>query len=104
VVVAVSLTLAAGFVDAFGFLTLSGVYTANMSGNTVLIGVHALTDRANALLHAFTIAMFVVGLVTSGVIIEAGLRRRIRRSFATRRRRRTCTSWGWCRLAQSQAS
>ena len=26
--------------------------------------------------------MFIVGLVTSGVIIEAGLRRRIRRSFA----------------------
>jgi uncharacterized membrane protein YoaK (UPF0700 family) len=78
VIVAIALTLAGGFVDAFGFLTLSGVYTANMSGNTVLVGVRVLSDGSTALLHAFTIAMFVLGLLASGVIIKAGLRRRIR--------------------------
>ena len=33
------LTWIAGFVDAVGFLALVQIYTANMSGNSVAIGI-----------------------------------------------------------------
>jgi uncharacterized membrane protein YoaK (UPF0700 family) len=82
VAVAVALTVSAGYVDAFGFLTLGGVYTANMSGNTILVGVYPFAGEDSAALHAFTIGMFVLGLIASGVVIEAGRRSGIRRSFA----------------------
>ncbi len=80
VVAALCLTFGAGFVDAFGYLKLSHVYTANLSGNTVLIGVKAAGDQVpTALLHAFTIGMFLVGLLVSGILIELAIRRRFRR-------------------------
>jgi len=80
VVIALSLTFGAGFVDAFGYLKLSHVYTANLSGNTVLIGIKATGGQPSmALLHAFTIGMFLTGLLVSGVLIELAIRRGFRR-------------------------
>ncbi len=38
---ALALAAVGGFVDVFGYLALSHVFTATMSGNTVLIAVHA---------------------------------------------------------------
>jgi uncharacterized membrane protein YoaK (UPF0700 family) len=38
---AVLLTLTAGYVDAVGFLRLHGIYVANMSGNSIAIGLHS---------------------------------------------------------------
>lgn len=81
--VALLLTCLAGYVDAFGWLTLRHVYTAQMSGNTVLVAVRAVGGpAADAALHAFTIAMFLTGLVASGVVIELGRRRGFRRVLA----------------------
>src|SRR6185437_15495991 len=40
IIVGAALTAVGGFVDCFSYLTLSRVYTATMSGNTVLIAVH----------------------------------------------------------------
>ena len=83
IAVALILSLVAGFVDVFGYLVLSGVYTATMSGNTVLIAVHAAAgEMATALLHAATIAAFLLGLLASSIGIEIGLRRRITRVLA----------------------
>jgi uncharacterized membrane protein YoaK (UPF0700 family) len=81
--IATTLAAVAGFVDTAGFLTLDHVYTANMSGNTVQVGVEAFADTGgSAALHAYTIAMFLVGLFASGIMIEIGLRHRFRRIFA----------------------
>lgn len=75
--VALAATWTAGFVDTVGFLLLSHILTANMSGNTVRIGVSAIhSNGGEALRRGWPVLMFVAGLVTSAVIHEAGTRRR----------------------------
>lgn len=75
--VALAATWTAGFVDTVGFLLLSHILTANMSGNTVRIGVSAIdSNGAEALRRGWPVLMFVAGLVTSAIIHEAGARRR----------------------------
>ncbi|MCO5953620.1 YoaK family protein [Microbacterium yannicii] len=61
--VAVVLAFAAGATDAFAFLQLSGVFTANMTGNVVLSG---LVDRPG---YGSTIA----GIITAVVVFAATL-------------------------------
>jgi uncharacterized membrane protein YoaK (UPF0700 family) len=39
------LTWAAGSVDAISFLALGRVFTANMTGNTVLLGLHLAQEQ-----------------------------------------------------------
>jgi uncharacterized membrane protein YoaK (UPF0700 family) len=81
--IAVALTAVAGFVDALSWLALDRVFTAQMSGNTVLVAVHAAAgERGQALLHVYTIGMFLFGLLISGIVIELGLRWRLRRLLA----------------------
>jgi uncharacterized membrane protein YoaK (UPF0700 family) len=81
--IATVLAAVAGFVDTAGFLTLAHVYTANMSGNTVQVGVEALGDTGGSpILHAYTVGMFLFGLFASGIMIEIGLRRGFRCIFA----------------------
>jgi uncharacterized membrane protein YoaK (UPF0700 family) len=83
IAVALILSLVAGFVDVFSYLVLSGVYTATMSGNTVLIAVHGAAGQvATAWLYATTIAAFVIGLMVSSIAIEIGLRHGISRVLA----------------------
>lgn len=77
------LTAVGGFVDCFSFLTLGGVYAATMSGNTVLTAVHAgKGETSSALLHAYAIGVFLLGLLVSAGAIELGLRRGFRRVLA----------------------
>jgi uncharacterized membrane protein YoaK (UPF0700 family) len=81
--VGLALTGVGGFVDCFSYLTLSKVYAATMSGNTVLVAVQGGSgDSGGALLHAYTIAVFLAGLLLSSVAIELGLRRGHRRVLA----------------------
>lgn len=61
--VAVVLAFAAGATDAFAFLQLSGVFTANMTGNLILSG---LVDRPG---YGSTIA----GIITAIVVFAATL-------------------------------
>lgn len=83
IAVGAALTAVGGYVDCFGYLTLSQVYTAQMSGNTVLIAVHGgHGEPVSALVHAYTIGVFVVGLLVSAIGIELGLRRGMRRVLA----------------------
>lgn len=62
------LCLIAGFVDAVGYIDLGHVFTANMTGNTVLLGVTLVQGDWIALSYAGTIAAFAVGVVTSSLL------------------------------------
>jgi uncharacterized membrane protein YoaK (UPF0700 family) len=63
------MSLAAGFVDAHGYFRLGHVFTANMTGNSVLFSV-ALADRdwAKAFDYIETIAAFLAGALAAAII------------------------------------
>ena len=72
------LTVVAGCTDAISYLGLGRVFTANMTGNTVLLGVAvaqhdagAGTGRSAAALGGFVVGATLVGLVPSR---QCGLR------------------------------
>lgn len=77
--VAAALTWIAGFVDAVGFVSLGGIYTANMSGNSVAIGIRSAAQAWPQMLQRFwPVAAYVAGLVLCRILIEIGARERIR--------------------------
>lgn len=63
------MSLAAGFIDAHGYFRLGHVFTANMTGNSVLLAV-ALADRdwSKATAYVETITAFIVGALAAAVI------------------------------------
>jgi uncharacterized membrane protein YoaK (UPF0700 family) len=65
---AAALCLIAGFVDAIGYFDLGHVFTANMTGNTVLLGVALVKADGIALTYAATIAAFCFGVVAATVL------------------------------------
>lgn len=65
---AAALCLIAGFVDAIGYFELGHVFTANMTGNTVLLGAALAKGDWLALNYALTIAAFALGVVASTVL------------------------------------
>ncbi|HEV3450994.1 MAG TPA: DUF1275 family protein [Acidimicrobiia bacterium] len=72
----------AGFVDAVGFLTLFGLFTAHLSGNTARLGVElGRGDAAAALAYAVPIAVFI-GAVFVGAATTAAARSRGRTALA----------------------
>ncbi|HWB51586.1 MAG TPA: YoaK family protein [Stellaceae bacterium] len=80
--VAIALTVVAGSVDAIGWLSLNRVFTAQMSGNLVLLAVHiAAGEESHIWLQADALAAFLLGLLMTGAAIEIGVRRRHRRIF-----------------------
>lgn len=80
--IALALVGVAGFVDALSWLALHQ-FTAQMSGNTVLLAVHGAAGRTDqALLQLCTIGTFLFGLLVSAIVIEIGLRRHLRRLLA----------------------
>lgn len=77
VVIALGLCLAAGFVDAVGALTLDRLLLANMSGNTVRFAQRGVEGEwGQAVLGLWAVAMFVCGLMLSGLVYELSVRRR----------------------------
>lgn len=81
--VAIALTWAAGFVDGFAYLVLGHIYVATMSGNTVLVGLHAVDGDGQALLrHALALGTFVAGLILSGLVIRLLMRAGLRHVLA----------------------
>ena len=72
------LTWIAGFVDAIGFLHYGQVYTANMSGNSVALGINEVSNSALAFRHGWPIVFFLIGLLTGRLFLEVGFRRQIR--------------------------
>lgn len=63
----------AGFVDAVGLLTLSGLFTAHMSGNTARLGVELGEGRlAAALPLGFAVVAFGLGVMLGAACERAG--------------------------------
>ena len=73
---AVALAGVAGYVDAAGFLTLGGLFTAHMSGNTARLGVRLGGGQLGAALPlAVAIALFVIGVMAGAAASELLMRR-----------------------------
>lgn len=65
------LTWAAGHVDAIGYLALGRVFTANMTGNTVLLGLHLGQEQGAAALRAVVALVgFGAGVAIGALIVE----------------------------------
>ena len=65
----VSLSLTAGCVDAIGFLALGHVFVANMTGNTVLLGLAIGQWEWGAALRAVTALAGFIGGVAAGATL-----------------------------------
>ncbi len=73
------LTWIAGFVDAVGYISLGHIYTANMSGNSVSIGIEAVAQNwPEALRRLCPVIGYVIGLLFCRSLIQFGARERIR--------------------------
>lgn len=79
IVIAVLLTWTAGFVDAVGFISLGHIYTANMSGNSVAVGIQwADQNWPEMFRRVWPVITYVIGLLFCRTLIEFGARERIR--------------------------
>jgi uncharacterized membrane protein YoaK (UPF0700 family) len=80
------LTIIAGIADAVGYITMGGVFAANMTGNTVLAGIAAAQrNDTDAWHHLAPLLAFFAGAMlsrlllrlshkpTTGLLVEAGL-------------------------------
>ena len=77
--VAAFLTWIAGFVDAVGFISLAHIYTANMSGNSIAIGIQAVLENWPEVLRRLCpVLAYLVGLIFCRLLIEFGARQRVR--------------------------
>lgn len=77
--IAAFLTWIAGFVDAVGFVSLGHIYTANMSGNSVAVGIQSASqDWPETIRRFWPVLLYVVGLLFCRLLIEFGARERIR--------------------------
>lgn len=72
----VMLSLAAGCVDAVGYLGLGQIFVANMTGNTVLLGLALGQAEGRAALRAVVaLAGFIVGVAAGAAIVGRGRER-----------------------------
>jgi uncharacterized membrane protein YoaK (UPF0700 family) len=72
----VMLSLAAGCVDAVGYLGLGQIFVANMTGNTVLLGLALGQAKGQAALRAMVaLAGFVVGVAAGAAVVGPGRER-----------------------------
>lgn len=77
ILAALGLAWVAGGIDAIGYTSLQHIFTANMTGNTVLLGMAlADADWPIALRHAAAIGVYLVGAMIGTVLTEAADRRR----------------------------
>jgi uncharacterized membrane protein YoaK (UPF0700 family) len=77
-IVAAILTWIAGFVDAVGFLTFAHIYTANMSGNSVAVGIGlGQNNWPMFILRLWPVFIYLLGLIFGRSLIEVGARLRV---------------------------
>jgi uncharacterized membrane protein YoaK (UPF0700 family) len=73
------LSVAAGFVDVVGFLSVYHTFTAQMTGTTVHLGNWLVTHNWNGVVVASgTVAAFVLGSIAGRIVIEIGSRKGVR--------------------------
>lgn len=79
---AIAMTWAAGFVDLVGYISLYGLYTSHMTGNTVAMARH-ISDLqwSGVVRRGWPILAFVFGLMLGAFIYEAEKRRKIQVPF-----------------------
>lgn len=77
---ALTLTSIGGFVDAVGYIALFQVFTANMSGNSVHVGIYiGKLNFAELLRPACAIVAYVMALLLTRIALMAGARQGIHR-------------------------
>ena len=77
---ALSLTTVGGFVDAVGYIALFEVFTANMSGNSIHVGMYLGQQSWLELFRPFCAIMsYVVGMILTRITIGIAGRRGVRR-------------------------
>jgi uncharacterized membrane protein YoaK (UPF0700 family) len=80
IAVALCLTMVGGFVDAVGYITLFQVFTSNMSGNSVHVGIYlGQQNWMNLLRPLCAIVSYVVGMLLTRITVEIAGRAGIRR-------------------------
>ncbi|MEU3416296.1 YoaK family protein [Streptomyces sp. NPDC006658] len=87
VAVLLTLTVVSGLIDAVGYLGLGRVFTANMTGNVVILGFAAAGAPGFSVPHTATsLCCFLLGAVTGGRIAvrhgRGSRRRRTRQTLA----------------------
>lgn len=77
---ALCLTCVGGYVDAVGYVALFEVFTANMSGNSVHLGIYlARQDWPNLLRPLCAILSYIVGMTLTRIAVQIGARRGVKR-------------------------
>jgi uncharacterized membrane protein YoaK (UPF0700 family) len=77
-IIAVLLTLVAGYIDVVGYLSVYRVYTEHMTGNTVAMARHVpALQWSGVARHAWPIVTFLAGLVIGSIVFEAQKRKAI---------------------------
>lgn len=80
IAVALSLTIVGGFVDAVGYIALFQIFTANMSGNSVHVGMYLGQRQWMELLRPLcAIISYVVGMALTRIAVEIAGRSGLRR-------------------------
>ena len=79
---AFAMTWAAGFVDLVGYVSLYGLYTSHMTGNTVAMARHfSELDWFGVVRRGWPIVTFIFGLLLGAFIYDAEKRRSIKVPF-----------------------
>ena len=80
--IGLAMTWAAGFVDLVGYVSLYGLYTSHMTGNTVAMARHiSELQWSGVVRRGWPILMFVFGLMLGALIYEAEKRPKIQIPF-----------------------
>jgi uncharacterized membrane protein YoaK (UPF0700 family) len=81
--VAVILTWVSGYVDAAGYLQLNHIFTANMSGNTVGVGLGIAKAQGYEIVQrGWPILIFTIGMIVASVVLELGVRYEVRSRYS----------------------
>ena len=79
IVIALCLTGIGGFVDAVGYIALFQIFTANMSGNSIHLGMYlANLDWAGFLRPACAVVAYVSAMIVTRIAVQIAARKRIR--------------------------
>lgn len=77
---ALCLTCVGGYVDAVGYVALFEVFTANMSGNSVHVGIYlARQDLPNLLRPLCAVISYVVGMTLTRIAVQIAGRQGLKR-------------------------
>ena len=80
IAVAVGLAMVAGACDGLAYLSLDGLFVANQTGNTVLLGLAiARGDGFATLEYLIAIAAFIIGIAAAALLIERLTRSGVKR-------------------------